>query len=125
MITFKLHESLFEKNPDGFVVGWSSSSSLRDKFPDWRNFVVVVGDSSNIIVKVDKSITDETFGGSRGIMINYSGSSISKSTLHGLVHNFKQQQALTQILDYVNRKIIQVFEDGVEMTESQIANYSL
>jgi hypothetical protein len=125
MIKFVITPSFYTLDGNGQVSGWSATSPFKKAFPSYLKFALVVGKSGDVAIKTNYEITDETFGGSKAIVINHVGAEMNDSMLHSIVNNPNQYDYVVQILDYMARGYIKVFKDNVEMTQADVAGFSI
>jgi hypothetical protein len=125
MIKFVITPSFYTVDAAGQVNGWSATSPFKKSFPDYHKFALVVGKSGDVAIKTNYEITDETFGGSKAIVINHIGAEMNDSMLHSIVNNPNQYDYVVQILDYMARGYIKVLKDNVEMTQADVAGFSI
>ncbi len=125
MIRFVITPDFYTLDASGQVNGWSATSPFKKKFPEYHKFVLIVGKSGDVAIKTNYEITDETFGGSKAIVINHIGAEMNDSMLHSIVNNPNQYDYVVQILDYMARGYIKVYKDNVEMTQPQVAGFSI
>lgn len=125
MIRFTINPTFYTLDSEGLVNGWSATSPFRKKFPEYHKFVLVVGKSGDVAIKTNYDINDETFGGSKAIVINHVGSEMNDSMLHSIVNNPNQYDYVVQILDYMARGYIKVYRNNVEMSQPEIAGFTI
>lgn len=128
MIRVKINPDFYTLDAEGQVNGWSALSPFKKAFPIYSKFVLTVGKSADLVVKSNYDIVDETFGGTRALTVNHVGAEISDPVFHTLVNNMNQYDYVIQILDFMSRlplPYIKVYHNGVEMTQSQVANFAI
>lgn len=127
-IKVRINPSFYTLDTEGQVNGWSATSPFKKSFPDYQKFALTLGKTADVVVKSNYSIHDETFGGSRAIVVNHVGADIEDAVFHTLVNNPNQYDYIVQILEFMSRKpdpYLQVLKDGVAMTPSEVASFTI
>lgn len=124
MIKITINPDFYEME-DGDYKGWSEISPFKKSFPDYAKFNLCIGKSADVAIKTNYNINDETHGGSRAIVVNHIGSELHDSMFHSLVNNPNQYDYIVQIMDLMSRGHIKVYQDGTEMSVSDVANFDI
>ena len=127
-VRVRINASFYTLDAGGQVNGWSATSPFKQSFPDYHKFALTLGKTADVVVKSNYSIHDETFGGSRAIVVNHIGADIEDAVFHTLVNNPNQYDYVVQILELMSRKptpYIEVLKDGVLMTQAQVASFTI
>jgi hypothetical protein len=123
MILIKINPSYYTMNGTDFV-GWSSLSPYKNLCPDYKKFVLCIGKSADVAIKTNYEMNSD-LGGSRSISVNHIGCELNDSMFHSLVNNPNQYDYIVQVMDHIDRGHIVVYHDGVLMTTSQVAHFSI
>ena len=127
-VRVRVNASFYNLDSESQVIGWSDTSPFKKTFPDYNKFVLTLGKTADVVVKSNYSIHDETFGGSRAIVVNHIGADIEDAVFHTLVNNPNQYDYIVQILELMSRKptpYIEVLKDGVLMTPAEVAAFTI
>lgn len=113
MITIEINPDYYEVDGEGNLV-WTTESIFKNVSSDVKNFRLIIGTRGGMA------------GNDRDIQIGVlSPYSMADSTLHTILNVYRQQDFLTQILFEMSRGAIIVKQDGVTMTESDVAGFTI
>jgi hypothetical protein len=127
-VRIRVNPSFYTNDGDGQVNGWSNASPFKKAFAEYNKFALVIGKSADVVTKSNYDVHDETFGGSRAIVVNHVGSDIEDAVFHTLVSNPNQYDYIVQILDLMSRRptpYIEVLRDGVALTATEVASFTI
>lgn len=122
MIRIRIHPDQYTIS-GGQITGWASTSPFKNT--DWTKFAFIIGKSADVVYKSNYATGDETFGGTKALVVNHIGAEIYPSMLHTMVNNTNQYDYVLQMVNMMERGIVQVLNDGTPMTVAEVLNFSI